>query len=702
MVDNTVANIWGDIIRTIYRLLDTVVYWLLGLMYQIFFNVASAELFTNETIKNFYGRVQLILGVFMIFKLAVSIVKGIVNPDTFVDKKEGMGNIIYRIMFALVMLTIIAPINIPNARNEYEIQLNNNGLLFGTLYSLQNRILSNNTLGKLILGTNDGVTVQVGNTNSGSQKQKLKEAADLFTSTILKGFIRINLSPDAASDDETQSSNWMCKDDLDEDTKQAYTGTTSEVPDPEVIIGLTSLKCDSPNAGTIAKIFNSDQRYMFAYRGLISAIVGGVFVYILLNFTVDIAVRAIKLAILRLLAPIPIIAYIDPNGEKQAFNSWTKLLTSTYLDLFLRLAIIYFVIFLVQDITMNGLVMNQATGVVGILTYIFIFLGLFIFAKQAPKFIKQVFGMKDDGGKLFGGLGEAIGAVGWAASRAAAPLAVGLGGVGAAAAGYRAAQAENDALHPGSRLNGLRNFGAGLVNAMGARHAGAQAIRGAKDHHLAAAMKAMQQHNVTRAAHSTPMGRFVDNMYGLANGRTLAEVDQGVINDNKAAVSSLKNWKKMLQEESKKSGTHQGTVSINGQQRSFNYEKLVAAKSGAHNGVFSYNGVQYNVSDFDSNVMSKIEDTQAQAFYQDWRSGAVSNGKMDTEWQNVQKATHDAGMDRGETYVDSDNNTHTWGAFTGAYTEIGAQIGRGNKKQSDMETNMRNIMHRANSQSNKK
>ena len=235
MTDNTVANIWGDIIRTIYRLLDTVVYWLLGLMYQIFFNVASAELFTNETVKNFYGRVQLILGVFMIFKLAVSIVKGIVNPDTFVDKKEGMGNIIYRIMFALVMLTIIAPINIPNARNEYEIQLNNNGLLFGTLYSLHNRILSNNTLGRLILGTTDGNTVQVGNSSdSTTQSQKLKKSADLFTSTILKGFIRINLKE--GQTDETKSSNWMCKDDLDEETKSTYTDLYA---DPEIIIGLT-------------------------------------------------------------------------------------------------------------------------------------------------------------------------------------------------------------------------------------------------------------------------------------------------------------------------------------------------------------------------------------------------------------------------------------------------------------------------------
>ena len=47
------------------------------------------------------------------------------------------------------------PISIPNPKNEYEIQINNNGLLFGTIYSLQRRILSNNTIGRLVLGTTD-------------------------------------------------------------------------------------------------------------------------------------------------------------------------------------------------------------------------------------------------------------------------------------------------------------------------------------------------------------------------------------------------------------------------------------------------------------------------------------------------------------------------------------------------------------------
>lgn len=583
MTDNTVANIWGDIIRTIYRLLDTVVYWLLGLMYQIFFNVASAELFTNETVKNFYGRVQLILGVFMIFKLAVSIVKGIVNPDTFVDKKEGMGNIIYRIMFALVMLTIIAPINIPNARNEYEIQLNNNGLLFGTLYSLQNRILSNNTLGRLILGTNDGNTVQTGGSNK-NQTQKLKDSANLFTSTILKGFIRINLKDGAT--DETKSGNWMCQD-LDEDTKKIYTDLHA---DPELVIGLTSKKCDADDASLVAKVFNSNQRYMFAYRGLISAIVGGVFVYILLNFTIDVAVRAIKLAILRLLAPIPIIAYIDPSGEKQAFSSWTKLLTSTYLDLFLRLAIIYFVIFLVEDITKNGLVINQATGIVGILTYIFIFLGLFIFAKQAPKFIKQVFGMKDDGGKMFGGLGAALGVAGGVGAAA-------IGSVGAFGAGMRASrmadetrQSFGENVNPNSFLNRGKHLMAGIAGGLGGLGTGMKTAFTAKDHAARTTFEAMQKRNAAALAAgdsgSTLFGRMGAMGHRIATGEAPGAELARKISSMESRRKALDAVKKRMSGEMVKQDWTYGNLGIatdkNGASiGTVNYKSFMAAKNAA-------------------------------------------------------------------------------------------------------------------------
>ena len=155
--------------------------------------------------------------------------------------------------------------------------------------------------------------------------------------------------------------------------------------------------------------------YVFAYMPLISAIVAFIFVFILLNFTIEVAVRAVKLSVLRLIAPIPIISYMDPKGSKDnSFNSWVKTLTSTYLDLFIRLATVYFVLFLVQDMIVNGIYINNGSGLLGTLSFILILVGLFVFAKQAPKFIKQVLGIKDEGGKFFSGIGElaAVGAAG--------------------------------------------------------------------------------------------------------------------------------------------------------------------------------------------------------------------------------------------------------------------------------------------------
>ena len=130
------ASVISDIVRTIFSFLDRPAYWLLGIMYQLFFNVASADLFSNDTIMKFYGRVQLILGVFMMFKLALIILKGIVEPEGFFGGKKGdssAGSFITKVITGLIILTLMMPISIPGASNEYEIQINNNGILFGTL-----------------------------------------------------------------------------------------------------------------------------------------------------------------------------------------------------------------------------------------------------------------------------------------------------------------------------------------------------------------------------------------------------------------------------------------------------------------------------------------------------------------------------------------------------------------------------------------
>ena len=400
MTDYMTANTINDMFRSLFALLDRAAYYLLGWMYEILFNVASADIFANETVHRFYGRVQMILGVFMIFKLAVSIIQGIINPDTFTDKKSGFSSIIGRIVFALIMLTVLTPINIPGAQSDYEKNLNNNGLLFGTLYELQDRILENNTLGRLILGTDYSATQQ-GENLSSRQNTWLTKSSNRFTAAILRGFVRINLNNNGT--DELEPTHRVCSY-IESDVLQAYSRDDAT---PNEILSLVNASCTDQNEGDTliglvigkAKRLFSGDRYVFAYLPIISTIVAAVFIYILLGEIITIAIRSIKLAVLRLLAPIPIISYIDPKSEKDgAFGAWVKSLTSTYLELFIHLAVIYFVIFLIEDMIVNGLVINTGTGLIGVISAIFIWIGLFFFVKQAPKFIKDIIGVKGAGG----------------------------------------------------------------------------------------------------------------------------------------------------------------------------------------------------------------------------------------------------------------------------------------------------------------
>ena len=405
MTDYMTANTINDLFRSLFALLDRAAYLMLGWMYEILFNVASADIFANDTVQKFYGRIQMILGVFMLFKLAVSIIQGIINPDTFTDKKSGFSSIITRVVFALIMLVVITPINIPGARSSYEINLNNNGLLFGTLYELQDRILENNTLGRLILGTNDGaLSSGSGGTNTSlTQAEKLKKSSNMFTSTILKGFIRINLK-ESGGGDETNPDDRVC-DFIEQDVLDVYADLETS---PNQLLSLVNASCEYQGndsffdkmAAFFSRLFTGD-RYVFAYLPIISTIVAAIFIYILLGEIITIAIRSIKLAVLRLLAPIPIISYIDPKSEKDgAFGAWVKALTSTYIELFLHLAVIYFVIFLIQDMIVNGLVINTGTGIIGVISCIFIWIGLFFFVKQAPKFIKDILGVKGSGANV--------------------------------------------------------------------------------------------------------------------------------------------------------------------------------------------------------------------------------------------------------------------------------------------------------------
>ncbi len=717
MTDTYAANTMNDMFRNISAVLfDKTSYWLLGLLYQIFFNVASADLFNNATILGFYKRVQLIIGVFMIFQLAVTIMRGILNPDQLLDNKSGVSSFITRVVMALVLLTVLVPINIPGATNEYERQLNNNGLLFGTLYSLQNRILSNNTLGRLILGTTDGAITSdadddgsTGLTGADKQAASLEKSSKIFTSTILKGFVRINLVPEEYRKDpgegkteEMLNENRICKD-IDDAILESYTRVDADVD--EILSNITAdcaldtdaewVKSDleQTKSSFLTKLFGK-KRYMFAYRPIISAIVAIIFCFVLLSFTIEIAVRAVKLAVLRLIAPVPIISYMDPKGSKDgAFNSWVKTLTSTYLDLFIRLAVIYFVIYLIQDMIVNGIVMNTGTGMIGVLSAIIIWIGLFMFAREAPKFIRQVLGMKEDAGRgLFSGIGTALG-MGAAAA----------GMVGSALTNYKASKEENEQLHAGqTKRNIARNVGSAITGAISGGFTGARAALTAKDHALKSSIDAMQKRNAIRASHSTALGRLTSSGYGLLTGNSLASRDQNILDANKNAAKSIGEFKSMAEAQAKKNGEFGTYKNFN-----YNYEGLMAAMNAKDsNGNFQYTDAHtkqtrtFNVRDFDNNVLSSILDSQtANYLASNFHNGAFNDGKLQDKWAYAKHDMIEANIDFGSTYLGADT---TGIGLEQAYKTIGATIGEANAKAREKATNMEGIMHRANEQQNKK
>ena len=535
--DMVSAGTAWNILRTIFSSLDKVFFNLMNIMYQIFFNVATADIFANDMILKFYGRIQVIIGVFMIFQLTMSILKGIVNPDELFEDGKGKTNIIQRIIISLVMLALITPISIPGASNEYEKQINNNGILFGTLYSLQHRVLSNNTLGRLILGVDSNDATFLDSTStSDDEDSEVAKASNTFTSTIVKTYYKINLipkeerqDPGELKDDAALPSNRVCNGDIDSGTSKGFlTNYKKTDSDFNFIIDSVNNTCTTDDSiigdlTRVAKSFSGSEHYMIAYTYVLGGITAIIFSAILLSFSIDVAMRSIKLAILRLIAPIPIISYMNPkDGDGSAFNSWTKTLTSTYLDLFLRLAIIYFAFFLIESLITGGLVINVSGGVTGGLSIIIIFIAIFIFAAQAPKFFKEALGIKADNFSLFGGLGSAIG-VGALAG----------GTIGSAVTGVRASWAatrDGEGIHKYGALNVGRAIASGITGGVAGLATGAKAYAGAKDHQASAAMKAMNQRNATSLAAgqsgSTLAGRFGSTMLREFGMNTKADILQ--------------------------------------------------------------------------------------------------------------------------------------------------------------------------------
>ncbi len=504
LVFTMISRGWAwNIVRSLFGWLDSVAYFLFSTVMQLIFDLVSVT--SNPAFNNFYdnihSRIYAVLAIYMLFKITISLLTYLVNPDSATDKERGVGKMATRVIVSLVML-----IGFPAA--------------FQFINRIQPHILE--AIPRIILGTETVTSTDTG---------EIVDSSDL-------GGQMGSTGKKIAFD--TYNGVWFnnnCADGDYTDTGKCFAyGNTVDIAVEHI---------NDPADG-------DSSSYKYNYFPLIGFVVGIVMTIILLGYCVDISIRVFKLIILQIIAPIPIISYIDPKSSKDgAFSKWIKMVSSVYLDLFIKMAIIYFVLLVINELVTSGTIIKVAIITFGQegfvranMVLIALIVGLLFFAKDAPKFIADALGVKmDENGKLFGGLGKIM-----------AAGAIGAGAIGSGIASGRSsylADEANNKNHNAGRL--LKNIGAGLVGAASGFGTGASAAVNAKDHYTKAAMDAMAKRNATSlaagSAGSTFFGRMGSTLMGLGAGETSAAKMKREIADLEASKSALETVKSRVSSE---------------------------------------------------------------------------------------------------------------------------------------------------------
>lgn len=413
------VNFFFKFIRQFLASIDVVVFSLLSWIIEGVFNLSSLMLSTDFA-KQIYTRIYIILGVFMAFKLTFSFLKYLVSPDAMTDKEQGVGKLIGRVIAMIIML-IAFPIVFFNpvpgdSQNRTVLAILQDGVV--------------KTLPRIILGQAIGDTNASGSVNA---KDNGKELA----LSMLKSFYYPSVcNEDSKNYDKNQSA----------ECQKYFAGEQASINSKDVLdpSGINSFKAF--NNSIINEGSGGD--YAYQYMWPLTTVTGILLIVIMAGICIDIAIRCFKLLILEVMAPVPIMTYIDPKASKDgSFAAWSKTLISTYIDLFVKLGTVYLVLLLASALFKQELfdkaAYNNFSGLSYLYVQVFLVIGLFQFAKQAPKFIKDALGIKDNGGGG-GFMGKALAGMAGAAAGFAGGVAGGggiMGGLSAAAGGFSAGAA---------------------------------------------------------------------------------------------------------------------------------------------------------------------------------------------------------------------------------------------------------------------
>lgn len=356
-----------DPIVSLLIFIDGLLYDLVGNVFDIFNFFATFSLFDNDTYKRIINRIYIILGLIMLFALSYSLLRAVINPDEFSKGETTFPKLIKNVVISLIIITILPTI-------------------FQFATNIQKVIINQNTIPQIILGEDA--------CNEKKTTPGKIIAYHSFTSFFYPSADKCDSDDIDKCAENISSSN--------EESKASESGNAANYKKiSDDILNGKNVSFAEFNRLTY-NVVEGEITYIF----LVSTIFGGFLLWVIANFCFDMAVRVIKLMFFEIIAPIPVVCRIIPGGKfKDVFSTWLKKIISTFLDVFIRVFILYVSILAINVVATNFANFKNLSS----FSYTFcgtthtlnwgqafaakalIIMGVVVFMKQAPKLIGDLF-----------------------------------------------------------------------------------------------------------------------------------------------------------------------------------------------------------------------------------------------------------------------------------------------------------------------
>lgn len=422
---------------------------------------------TNARLLNDYlgGLVEsfyVIAGLFMLFRISVSVFEYILEPDKMSDTKTGPGKLLTNIVVTVLLIMAFVPGGfVTTAMSDIE-----EAFLYdasGKAISSDDASFMSRILNKVVTDDNNSSKKKSNSSSSSSTTATtnyfhgLEPGEFMFANNVAGSFYSCNL-------DLNDSKNKKIRDDVYSeyinnvgqyvnDRKAEKNGffsrfAATSTDDAEKCYQFEVAPLGINKAGEVAQdLIKEEKLDYYFFTGIAFAIALIVYLGIL---CVEVIVRNLKLILYQMIAPIPIINGIDPNDKMR--TKWLKGYFGAYLDLFLKVFAIQLLARMV--VVIPKISSDQNIGIIGSAAFL---IALMVFVKIVPNLISKILGIEglSDSFKSVKGMAQKALGVGAAAGGAA------IGGALGAVAGGVTAQGGLGAKALGVLRGAARGIGSG-------------------------------------------------------------------------------------------------------------------------------------------------------------------------------------------------------------------------------------------------